>query len=64
MIRLINKLTGSVMWVDPARKAEYLAAGHRLAAGPEAAPEAISKTKTEAKPKTARPAKKRAAARK
>ena len=32
MIKLINKLTGSVMWVAEERKDEYLAAGHRLAA--------------------------------
>lgn len=32
MIKLINKLTGSVMWVADERKDEYLAAGHRLAA--------------------------------
>lgn len=32
MIKFINKLTGSIMWVADERKDEYLAAGHRLAA--------------------------------
>lgn len=31
MVKLINKVTGTVMYVDPGREAEYLAAGHRLA---------------------------------
>ena len=32
MIKLINRLTGTVMWVADERKEEYLAAGHKLAA--------------------------------
>lgn len=32
MIKLTNRLTGTVMWVADERKDEYLAAGHRLAA--------------------------------
>ena len=35
MIRLVNRLTGSVMWVHPSRLDEYLEAGHRLASPPE-----------------------------
>ena len=33
MVELVNKLTGSRMFVDEARAAEYLAAGHKPAAG-------------------------------
>lgn len=36
MRRLINKLTGSEMWVADSRVKEYMAAGHVLAASPEA----------------------------
>lgn len=32
MIKLIDKFTGTVMWVTEKRKDEYLAAGHKLAA--------------------------------
>lgn len=32
MIKLIDKFTGTVMWVTDKRKDEYLAAGHKLAA--------------------------------
>ena len=35
MIRLINRTTGSVMWVHESRLEEYLAAGHKLAAPPK-----------------------------
>lgn len=54
MIQLINNLTGGIMWVDDDRKDEYLAAGHRLAAG-----SGTEKT-AEEKPKrrTSRPAQK------
>lgn len=34
MVRFINRLTGSVMWVADGRKDEYLAAGHKLAVEP------------------------------
>ena len=37
MRRLINKLTGGDMWVADNRVDEYLAAGHKLAAGPKPA---------------------------
>lgn len=30
MIKMINKLTGTVMYVEEDRKDEYLAAGHKL----------------------------------
>ena len=32
MIKLINKTTGTEMWVSKERLADYLAAGHKLAA--------------------------------
>ena len=35
MIRMINKTTGSTMWVHPSRLDEYLEAGHKLASAPE-----------------------------
>lgn len=30
MVKMINKLTGTVMYVEEDRKGEYVAAGHRL----------------------------------
>ena len=35
MIRLINALTGTDMWVHESRLDEYLARGHKLAPAPE-----------------------------
>ena len=32
MVKFINRLTGSEMWVDESRVEEYEAAGHKLAA--------------------------------
>lgn len=32
MIKLINKLTGTDMWVDESRAEKYIAAGHKPAA--------------------------------
>ena len=34
MIRMINAITGSTMWVHESRIDEYTAAGHKLAAPP------------------------------
>lgn len=34
MIKLINNLTGTEMWISEDRLSEYLAAGHKLAAAP------------------------------
>lgn len=34
MIRMINKTTGSTMWVHESRLDEYLEAGHKLASPP------------------------------
>lgn len=31
MIKFVNRLTGTIMWVADERKDEYLRAGHRLA---------------------------------
>ena len=36
MVRLINRDTGGDMWVHESRLQEYLAAGHKPAAGPAA----------------------------
>lgn len=36
MIKFINKLTGGEMWVAEDRVEEYKAAGHKIAAAPEA----------------------------
>lgn len=40
MVEMINALTGTKMCVAPEREAEYLAAGHRLAAEPAPQPAA------------------------
>lgn len=34
MIRMINGLTGTIMWVHETRLDEYLSAGHKLALPP------------------------------
>jgi hypothetical protein len=39
LIKLINKTTGTDMWVADSRLAEYLAQGHRLAPAPGGKPE-------------------------
>lgn len=38
MVGFINKITGTHMWVAEERKAEYLAAGHKLVASAKAEP--------------------------
>jgi len=35
MIRMVNRLTGGVMWVHEDRVEDYVAAGHKLAAPPK-----------------------------
>lgn len=35
MVKLVNRTTGTIMWVHESRLEEYLAAGHCLAAPPE-----------------------------
>ena len=50
MVRFINALTGSVMWVHEDRAEEYLAAGHKPAPETEAP---VSKSDTGASSKTA-----------
>ena len=35
MIRMINAITGSTMWVHESRLDEYLGAGHKLASAPK-----------------------------
>ena len=49
MIKFINRLTHSEMWVADERKDEYLAAGHRLAAT-SAKPEKTVSRSEERKP--------------
>ena len=50
MVRLINKLSGGEMWVEESRLAEYLAAGHKLAAtAPDQEPP-VAKPKARNKP--------------
>lgn len=52
MVKLINRLTGTEMWVAEARLDEYLAAGHKLAARPSEKPaEEPVKAKAKAKKK-------------
>ena len=38
MVKMVNTLTGTEMWVDEARVDEYKAAGHVPAAEPEKKP--------------------------
>lgn len=52
MIRMINKITGGDMWVDPSRLDEYLEAGHKLASAPEKAAPAEPVKRPPAKRKT------------
>lgn len=53
MVKLINRTTGSVMWVHEDRLDEYLRAGHKLAPAPPPPPPA---------PRTTRPPKSRKSA--
>lgn len=45
MIKFINKITGTEMWVDESRVEEYKAAGHKLAAEPTEKPKKAKKGK-------------------
>lgn len=49
MIEMINRATGTTMWVAEERKEEYLAAGHELAAKPSPTVEKERKTKEKKK---------------
>ena len=49
MLKMINRVTGSVMWVTEERKDEYLAAGHKLAAEPAPTEEPKKRKKKEVK---------------
>lgn len=52
MVKMINRHTGTEMWVSDNRKDEYLAAGHKLAAVPvKEAPAAKPKATTKSKAK-------------
>lgn len=55
MIKLINKLTGSEMWVADSRLEEYLKQGHALASASGAEPEKpTSEEQPQAKKRTTR----------
>ena len=49
MVKLINALTGSVMWVHEDRLPEYLTAGHKLAPPPEPPQPAPKKPRSKSK---------------
>lgn len=49
MIKFINKVTGSDMWVHESRVDEYIAAGHKLAAPPPVPEKKPVRKKTTAK---------------
>ena len=52
MVKMIDRLTGVDMWVADSRVAEYLLAGHRLAAEPAIEkPAEPPKKRTRRKPK-------------
>ena len=51
MIRLINKVTGTEMFVAEERVDKYLAAGHKLAAEPVTEPKAETPKKKTTKKK-------------
>ena len=66
MVRFINSLTGTEMFVADDRKEEYLAAGHKLAAGTSNVAKETETVKKEPKPEPKKveakaPAKKSAA---
>ena len=54
MIRMINRTTGSTMWVHESRLNEYLEAGCRLASPPEKPAPAEPVKRPPAKKRTAR----------
>ena len=39
MMKLINRITGTDMWVADSRIAEYLGRGHKIAPAPDGKPE-------------------------
>lgn len=51
MVKMINGLFGTEMWVSEDRVEEYLAAGHKLAAPPVPAKKPAKKTKKSTKKK-------------
>ena len=59
MVKFINKLTKTPMWVADNRVEEYKAAGHKLAAEvPAVTHEEVEETAAEEKPKPKKPVKK------
>ena len=55
-IRMINALTGSLMYIEESKLYEYIAAGHKLAAKaePESAPEPAAEPVPAPAPKRSR----------
>ena len=51
MIKLINRITGTTMWVADGRVPEYLERGHELAAVPGEKPEKPTKERKSRKVK-------------
>lgn len=49
MIKMINRATGTEMWIAEERKEEYLAAGHKPAAEPAPTEEPKKRTKEKKK---------------
>ncbi len=64
MIKLINKLTGTVMWVAEERVEEYLEAGHALASVPCAQPADAPEEKAEPETSTSKVPEEKPAAKK
>lgn len=56
MIRFINKITGTEMWVPSDRVEEYKAAGHKLAADLGTRPKAPKPVKVEVEERVEEPA--------
>lgn len=52
MIKMINRTTGTEMWVHETRLDEYLEAGHKLAPAPEP-PKTVRRTRKQKPDKTA-----------
>lgn len=50
MVRMINRRTGSTMWVADDRVEEYKAAGHKLAAEPKPEKPIINESNAEEEP--------------
>lgn len=56
MVKLINKLTHTPMWVAESRVEEYLAAGHTRPESPKAKPAEVEESEEKPKKATKKPA--------